>query len=612
MRSTIIIIFFFICSSVNAADPNIDAEKKQGDLAFNEKDYKTAIEIYENILTVVEQKNDEHYAPGVRHQLGFAYLAVGKKKNALSQFLKNIDYHTKYSNPHYAAPNYHYAGDILVDLSNYQETVDLLNSYPISLDKDHERKAHILGLLVTANERLGNNEAAVKSLEKAKQTVTEDVWLKHFAADFQRIKQKSDEWYKNPLYLWFLLYAAAVATIIIIFSVLPIKRGKKESILVVVSIAIALTFVEIILDRTQPGSDKVLHFVNTPNTVMRFKPAPDIMPGIEYEQSAFSVNNIGLRGDDYTPDTEKHIVVVGGSSVEALYVDDGDAWPYVLQKNLNQFAKKRKYWVGNAGRSGLNSIGNYIQLLYIIPEIQPDLVIVQMGINDLNACLSGNKQALKYAHENLIWPDFIDEYKAKVFNKINLSIQPAQPKIVTLIQGINKNQTILTKPNKHHEYYVVQDTSGEFYEIQRKRRQAASILNIKPNITECLAYYKKNIERMILFASKNETEIIFLTQGALYRENLNRNESDLLWFGSVNTGFFDKTAPKEYYSANIMRQLLDEYNHTLLELCQRYDLRCLNTDQVLSKTIDHYYDDVHLNTLGSRKLGKVLTDFLMK
>jgi len=610
MRASIIAILFLICSPINAVELDINAEKRQGDLAFDRKDFQKAIKIYENVLAIVNKKKDEHYAPGVRHQLGFSYLAVGDKKKALAQFLKNIDYHNKYNNLHYAAPNYHYAGDILIDLSNYQEAIDLLSEYPINIDKDQARKTHIFVLLVMANERLGDNRAAIRTLEKAKRIVTEEAWLTYFSDDYKRIKLKSSDWYNNSLYLWYLVYVGVVVSIIIVLLVLPIKRGKAESVLVVASFAIALILVEIYLEYAQPGSDEVLHFVNSPNTLMRFKPAPNIMPGIEYEQSAFSVNNIGLRGDDYDQNAENYIVVIGGSSVEALYVDDSDAWPHVLQQELNQIVNKKMYGVGNAGRSGLNSVGNYVQLLYIIPEIRPDVVIVQMGINDLNSCISGNQQTLKYAHENLNWPDFIDEYKVKVFNKINATSQPVQPKIITLVQSMITEQEPPVEPNKHHEFYVVQDTSGEFYDIQRKRRQEASILDIKPNISDCLVYYKKNVERMISFASKNETEIIFLTQGSLYRSDLNQSESDLLWFGSVNKGFFDKQAPKEYYSVNVMRQLLDEYNHTLLQLCRRYSLRCLNTDYVLSKTIDHYYDDVHLNTLGSRKLGKLLSDYL--
>ena len=70
-----------------------------------------------------------------------------------------------------------------------------------------------------------------------------------------------------------------------------------------------------------------------------FEPAPDVMPGID-GVSVYTTNEVGIRGDPYPSEGRYTILTIGGSSTECAYLDDTEAWPYLLQQNLNFFIVK--------------------------------------------------------------------------------------------------------------------------------------------------------------------------------------------------------------------------------------------------------------------------------
>jgi hypothetical protein len=67
-----------------------------------------------------------------------------------------------------------------------------------------------------------------------------------------------------------------------------------------------------------------------PNLHRIFRPDPNIMPGVQGE-SNFIVNSQGVRGDEFSPDDDYRILAIGGSTTECLYLDQTEAWPYLVQ-----------------------------------------------------------------------------------------------------------------------------------------------------------------------------------------------------------------------------------------------------------------------------------------
>ncbi len=78
------------------------------------------------------------------------------------------------------------------------------------------------------------------------------------------------------------------------------------------------------------------------------------------------------------PEDATQIVCLGGSSTFGTGVTDADSWPYILQEKLG-----KGYCVTNLGVPGYSTLEAVIQLSTIVPEIEPDIIIMYEGWNDL-------------------------------------------------------------------------------------------------------------------------------------------------------------------------------------------------------------------------------------
>lgn len=74
----------------------------------------------------------------------------------------------------------------------------------------------------------------------------------------------------------------------------------------------------------------------------------------------------------------KHIVCLGGSTTFGTGITDEKNWPYVLQQKLGV-----DYKLSNLGVPGYSSLEAIIQLSTIVPELEPDIIIIYQGWNDI-------------------------------------------------------------------------------------------------------------------------------------------------------------------------------------------------------------------------------------
>jgi lysophospholipase L1-like esterase len=116
------------------------------------------------------------------------------------------------------------------------------------------------------------------------------------------------------------------------------------------------------------------------------------LPGI-LGRTSFSTNNAGFRGDPLRvpkPPDEIRVFMVGGSTTECLVLDDADAVTAVLQRELQKGIRAgRTVKVYGAGKSGDRTDDHLAMIVHRVLLLEPDLVIVFPGINDLRAAIAG-------------------------------------------------------------------------------------------------------------------------------------------------------------------------------------------------------------------------------
>lgn len=104
-------------------------------------------------------------------------------------------------------------------------------------------------------------------------------------------------------------------------------------------------------------------------------------------------------------ETPKRLVIIGDSLTEGYGVSQSQAYPALLQKEIDQLGKKWK--VVNAGISGSTSASAYSQVQWHLKQ-KPDLILIALGAND---GLRGNP--VKAMQDNLD-KAIVEAKKAKV------------------------------------------------------------------------------------------------------------------------------------------------------------------------------------------------------
>jgi lysophospholipase L1-like esterase len=322
-------------------------------------------------------------------------------------------------------------------------------------------------------------------------------------------------------------------------------------------------------------------------------PNASILAGIK-DTSFFKINSIGFRGDEKKDSDLVHIVAIGGSTTECLYLDQSETWPALLEKYLNKSSDK-KIQVFNGGRSGLNSNHHLIQIQKLLENDNwIDVIIVLEGINDLQYALS-------------LANDYKKEDPQTIYDKSFL-VSPINNKLpfykrTYLFMYLSKLKKALLS------YKLAQDPFGNDYTKWRENRINASvIIDSMPNLDSSLSDFKKNNESMIDLAKSKKKRIIFLTQPVAWDYNMPDSQKKLCWFGWIGSN--QNENDENYYSFSILKKSIERYNSLLKEICKERDVECIDIENSFSKDTTTFYDDCHFNESGANKLAKKISMFI--
>lgn len=371
------------------------------------------------------------------------------------------------------------------------------------------------------------------------------------------------------------------------------KRALLASSAILLSCLPVLLLGEVLL--RSMASDA--YFVWPPHLRHEFHPTPSIMPGVS-GVSRFQINAQGVRGDELGQDRKVRLLALGGSTTECLFLDDTEAWPRLLQDHLAAARKDTTVWVGNVGRSGNNTWHHRIQAEKLLAQ-DPGIavLIVLAGVNDLS-----HRLALDRAYAPPDPDKVMDEAFAQKPPRL---LQGPFYKRTALWQGMAKIKRRLRTTD------TAQDATGRIYVTWRRHRQGASALRTElPELGPALEEYAANLRAIAATAARHRARVVFVTQPALWREDLPRDLERLLWMGGV--GRFQQESGHEYYSAGALASGMEAYNRTLLEVCRGTSGGvCVDLAAVLPRDTTSFYDDVHFNEAGSRQVARVLAERIL-
>jgi hypothetical protein len=121
-----------------------------------------------------------------------------------------------------------------------------------------------------------------------------------------------------------------------------------------------------------------------------------------------------------------------------------------------------------------------------------------------------------------------------------------------------------------------------------------------------LSDYSANIISLSGLAVAHGIKPIFLTQPALWKEQMSEEEDNVDWLGSTTRNDRRFRLPGAMSS-----RYLDDLNSRLMATCRKHDLLCLDLAAGYPRDLEHFYDSVHFNERGSELVARRVADFIM-
>jgi len=319
--------------------------------------------------------------------------------------------------------------------------------------------------------------------------------------------------------------------------------------------------------------------------IKRVSVAADTMPGITGRIES-TVNELGLRGPAVSlDDVDLRILCVGGSTTECRVVTDESSWPWLLQDQLSLRLGK-SIFVGNAGVSGQFTLHHLYQLREYALAPRFDYVVMLCGVNDMGTLLR-------------------DDYEARRSRVPDQALTRSGPTVYYRESRILRMARYAFRRSRLG--VALQDPRGEWYRTGRALRQKAlklrTITQPPTGLPSALETYRANLKEIVAVCRSRNQGLVMLTQPSMYREDLPDELQILLW---------ENVRGRAAYTPGTLQRIIDSYNQVMLDVCRDEGVDCIDLASMLSQDTATFYDDVHFNISGCRKVARILCDHFVR
>ncbi len=320
-----------------------------------------------------------------------------------------------------------------------------------------------------------------------------------------------------------------------------------------------------------------------PNAV-RYIDVVSGIPGIQGLQ-VMSTDSEGFRTAprvDYTRKTRFRIVAMGGSTTEDIYIDDRHTWTHHLQENLK--AAGMDVEVINTGVAGLQS-SHHLETLNYVARFEPDMAIFLIGAND--------------------WSVFTRRYRMGFY--WDIGIRPTQILLMKAIENIKlwwrAGKNARSKPPPPESFPkradgVTPDVPAEFLETVNRawpddQQPQSEGLQRRPKAVD--AVYIAKMMEISRACRAHAMRCMFITQPSRTHADAAPRDRRGARLVSFETWLWIKTLHNRF--------LLDfaaENGHLSCDLASR-----------VPPTVEVFFDEIHFNLQGTRKVAAVVTDCIL-
>lgn len=314
------------------------------------------------------------------------------------------------------------------------------------------------------------------------------------------------------------------------------------------------------------------------------------LPGMQGSHS-FTTNNLGFRGDHLSlpkPANEFRVFLLGGSAMESIYLDDSQVISSILQKELNKHVSQPAVVkVYNGAKSGAFTLDHVALIAHRIIHLQPDMIIVCEGINDLSRSI--------YNFDYLLYDIGRNSQKKLPFFRL-LKI------LATEFQIPRRIYYFLRRISSADELKTLQEISNKSnYRSKVELRKSAPLTNKKPRTD--LISFRNNLTSMVGICQAHNIRLVLMTQASSWNSSIDPEIKNWQWMLYRNG---------VTYRADLMEEALESLNNVTRQEAAEHSVPLYDLARSVPKSSDFFYDDAHFNVKGAEWVGKNLASFLVE
>ncbi len=318
---------------------------------------------------------------------------------------------------------------------------------------------------------------------------------------------------------------------------------------------------------TQVAAEK---FQWSPHPYLNYYPTPN------YESELTRHNSLGYRGEEFPlekPAGEFRIVALGGSTTYTIHVQDNAlTFTAQLEEILQQTYGYAQARVINAGAAGYTSWESLANLQFRVLALDPDLVIVYHGTNDVHARI--------VAPENY-HPDNTGKVKAWSPPPIPWFERSAALRIAARQLGFSRQvalgdfvnaETLAAIRFISRSYSDPQDLEVENFPMR--------LLQHNPPI-----YFERNLRNMVAIAQEHAVAILLAS-----------------WAHSPHF--------QDYAATPLYRQAFQENNQVVQQVAVQTGAHYFDFAAQMPQQSEFWADGRHVNEAGARRKAELFAAFL--
>jgi lysophospholipase L1-like esterase len=319
----------------------------------------------------------------------------------------------------------------------------------------------------------------------------------------------------------------------------------------------------------------------SPHRYLGYYPTPNYVKGLNRH------NSLGYRGEEISipkPPGQIRIVCLGGSTTYTYEIEDyKKSYPYLLEEYLHE-KNFDNIEVINAGSGGWSSWESLINLQLRVLDLDPDIIIIYHGINDI--------------HPRLVWPPEVyrgDNSGRRAPNETTLFMpsifeHSTLLRILMIRTGMTASHAAFerTIDRKTESYYGIQFRKqkmennypdGIFKEVSAKK-----MLEINRPI-----YFERNIRNMVTIAKAAEIKVVIssFAHSPLFTD-------------------------QPFVSSEEYALAYKENNGILKEIAKTTGVHFFDFAGKFPSSKRYYTDGRHVNEEGSQLKAQLFGDFLIE